>query len=51
MLVKVDIKSGVTLSLPSEEQNTYHTCPPTPPPPSKRPGSTLQVFPHFQQSP
>ena len=50
MLVKVDIKSGVTLSLPREEQNTYHTCPPTPPP-SKRPGSTLQVFPHFQQSP
>ena len=35
MLVKVDIKSGVTLSLPREEQNTYHTCPPTPPPPQK----------------
>lgn len=33
MLVEVDIKSGVTLSLPREEQNTYHTCPPTPPPP------------------
>lgn len=32
MLVKVDIKSGVTLSLPREEQNTYHTCSPTPPP-------------------
>ena len=31
MLVKVDIKSGVTLSLPREEQNTYHTRPPTPP--------------------
>ena len=31
MLVEVDIKSGVTLSLLREEQNTYHTCPPTPP--------------------
>ena len=49
MLVEVDIKSGVTLSLLREEQNTYHTCPPTPPsnnhtcpptpPPPKRPGS------------
>lgn len=32
MLVEVDIKSGVTLSLLREEQNTYHTCPPTLPP-------------------
>ena len=32
MLVEVDIKFGVTLSLLREEQNTYHTCPPTPPP-------------------
>ena len=30
MLVEVDIKSGVTLSLLREEQNTYHTCAPTP---------------------
>lgn len=53
MLVEVDIKSGVTLSLLREEQNTYHTCPPTPPlkqshmspnpPPSNRPGSIPSI--------
>ena len=53
MLVEVDIKSGVTLSLWREEQNTYHTCPPTPPPqtithvpqppPSNRPGSIPSI--------
>lgn len=42
MLVEVDIKSGVTLSLLREEQNTYHTCPPTPPP-SNRPGSIPSI--------
>ena len=58
MLVEVDIKSGVTLSLLREEQNTYHTCPPTPPqtithvPQPPPPTQTDQeAFPPFQQSP
>ena len=57
MLVEVDIKSGVTLSLLREEQNTYHTCPPTPPkqshmsPNPSPPQTDQEAFPPFQQSP
>ena len=57
MLVEVDIKSGVTLSLLREEQNTYHTCPPTPPqtithvPQPPPPQTDQEAFPPFQQSP
>ena len=47
MLVEVDIKSGVTLSLLREEQNTYHTCPPTPPPRLKQTRKYTTSIPSF----
>ena len=47
MLVEVDIKSGVTLPLLREEQNTYHTSPPTPPPPLKQTRKYTTSIPSF----